>query len=279
MMIALGAAVLGALAYGIGSVLQAWAARHATGVAVVTQPAYLLGVGFDRVAFVASVVAVRDLPLFAVQSVLAASLGVTVVLAHVVLATPFRPRDGAAIVGVVAALIVLALASGTQAAQPAPAWFAGALLVALGSAAGVLWAGYRRGNGVGLAVLAGASFAGSAIGARALDLTGGWLAVLGQPTAWTIVGFGLVGSLGYARSLERGAPGPSTAIVWVVEVAVAGLVGITALGDRVLPGWGLPAAAAVTVACLGCARLARTQPAVSTPRRESSLVQSGSVQE
>ena len=247
MVIALAAAVLGALAYGVGSVLQAFAARQAAGVWVLGHPAYLLGFGCDLAAFAASVVAVRNLPLFAVQSVLAASLGVTVVLARFVLGTPLRRRDGAAMVAVIAALAVLALASGRQSAQLPPSWFTGA-------------------------ELAGTSFAGCAIGTRALDLTAGWLATLGHPTAWTILAFGVVGSLAYARSLERGSPGSATAIVWVVEVALAGLVGITALGDRVLPGWGLPALAATAVAGLGCVLLARAAPQPERGRPTSSRV-------
>ncbi len=272
MVIALAAAVLGALAYGVGSVLQAFAARRAAGVWVLGHPAYLLGFGCDLAAFAASVVAVRNLPLFAVQSVLAASLGVTVVLARFVLGTPLRRRDGAAMVAVIAALAVLALASGRQSAQLPPSWFTGAELAAIALAGVLVLALYRRGNAIALAVLAGTSFAGCAIGTRALDLTAGWLATLGHPTAWTILAFGVVGSLAYARSLERGSPGSATAIVWVVEVALAGLVGITALGDRVLPGWGLPALAATAVAGLGCVLLARAAPQPERGRPTSSRV-------
>lgn len=259
MILALGAAIAGALAYGIGSVLQAFAARRATGTAVVRHPAYLLGMACDTVAFAASLVAVHGLPLFAVQSVLAASLGVTVVLARVVLGTPIRRRDSAALVAVVGALVVLALASGTQAAMAPPTWFAGVLVLASAAAAVLLAVHYRRGNTRRLAMVAGASFAGSAIGARALDLSGGWLAALGHPVSWTILGFGIIGSLAYARSLERGSAGPATATVWVVEVVLSGLVGTTALGDHVNSGWGLPALLALGVAVLGCVLLAQAQ--------------------
>lgn len=262
MILALGAAAFGAVAYGVGSVLQAFAARRAAGTAVLRHPLYLLGVGCDMVAFVASLVAARDLPLFAVQSVLAGSLGVTVVLARVVLGTPIRRRDGVAMLGIVGALVVLALAAGAQSALSPPAWFTAAVLVAMAGAAVVLATHYNRDAHSRLALLAGASFAGSAIGARAVDLHGAWFTLLGQPLAWSILGFGLIGSMAYARSLEHGSAGSATALVWVVEVAAAGAVGIAVLGDHVLPGWELPALAAITVAILGCVLLAGAQPPV-----------------
>lgn len=264
MILALASAVLGALAYGTGSVLQAVAARRATGTAVVRQPTYVAGTLCDLVAFAASLVAVRGLPLFAVQSVLAASLGVTVVLARAVLGTPVRRRDAAALAAVVAALGVLALASGPQAATAPPSWFAGAMLLGVLIVAVVLVAQYRDGGSARMAALAGACFGGSAIGARALRLDDGWLAVLGHPVAWTILAFGVVGSLAYARSLERGSAGTATATLWVVEVVLSGVVGIAVLGDHVLPGWDLPALVAVAVAVLGCARLAQAQPDEAT---------------
>lgn len=262
MILAFGAAVFGAVAYGVGSVLQAFAARRAVGTAVLRHPLYVLGVGCDMVAFAASLVAVRDLPLFAVQSVLAGSLGVTVVLARVVLGTPIRRRDAVAMLAIVGALVVLALASGAQSALPPPSWFTAAAVLAMTGTAVLLVTHYNRGAPTRLALLAGASFAGSAIGARAINLHGAWFTLLGQPIAWTIVGFGLIGSLAYARSLEHGSAGTATALVWVVEVAAAGLVGIAVLGDHVLTGWDLPALAAITVAVLGCVILAGAQPPV-----------------
>lgn len=85
MTLGLFAAVAGMMAYGIATVLQAAGAKRAHGVAVLGQPLYLLGTGLDAAAWLASVVALQQLPLFAVQAVLAGSLGVTVVLARVFL--------------------------------------------------------------------------------------------------------------------------------------------------------------------------------------------------
>ena len=83
-------AVLAALCYGAGAILQATAARsqQVTGgldvallVRLVRQLPYVAGLGLDAVGFVASLVALRSLPLFLVQAVIASSVGVTAVLA------------------------------------------------------------------------------------------------------------------------------------------------------------------------------------------------------
>ena len=252
MITALIAAIIGALGYGVGSVLQARAATVATGLAVLRRPVYLAGVGCDLLAWAASLVAVRQLPLFAVQSMLAASLGVTVVLARFLLGSPIRRRDTAALVGVLFALLVLALASGSQSVQLPPPFFGTAILLAVVVVAIIVLMSYRQAQPSWLALLAGACFAGAAIAARALDLSGPWFVVPLQPEALGIVAFGLIGSVAYARSLEFGSAGSSTAMVWVVEVALAGLVGITVLGDGVRPGWTLPALLAFAVALISC---------------------------
>lgn len=264
MMVALGAAVAGAVGYGIGSALQACAAQRASATAVPRHPLYLLGVGFDLLAFVASLVAIRHLPLFAVQSILAGSLAVTVVLTRIVLGTPVRTRDSTAIVVVIGALVVLALSAGTQSVQAPPPWTTLAVVLTVAVATIALVARYRGGGPLSLALIAGTCFAGSAVSVRALPLDGHWLALIGQPLAWAVVAFGVIGSFAYARSLEHGSAGLSTATLWVTEVIVAGAVGITMLGDRVHPGWALPALGAVAAALSSCVLLAGWQPTPPT---------------
>ncbi len=257
MITALIAATIGALGYGIGSVLQARAATDASGLAVLRHPTYVVGIGCDLLAWGASLVAVRHLPLFAVQSMLAASLGVTVVFARLLLGSPIRRRDGAAVTGVLVALVVLALASGTQSVQPPPHLFGTAILLAVLAVTLMVSLIYRNGQSSGLALLAGASFAGAAIAARALDVSGSWFVVLQQPESVAIAAFGLIGSIAYARSLERGSAGTATAVVWVAEVALSGLVGVVVLGDTVRSGWTLAALLAFLVALAGCVVLGR----------------------
>src|SRR6476660_3983525 len=86
-----------ALCYGVGSVLQALAARRTATVEgldprlllrLLKSWRYLVGVGLDGLGFVLSIAAVRTLPLFVVQSVIASFLAVTAILGAIVLHMP-----------------------------------------------------------------------------------------------------------------------------------------------------------------------------------------------
>src|SRR5215204_4886293 len=84
--------VIAAVGYGVGAVLQAVGARHAAAkgcsgsdglVTMVIQPIFLLGLLVDFASWLISRFALHTLPLFAVQTILAGSLAVTVLLARV----------------------------------------------------------------------------------------------------------------------------------------------------------------------------------------------------
>ncbi len=259
MILAWAAALVGTAGYGTGSVLQGVGAARATGPAVLRQPAYVAGLACDGVAWLASLVALRELPLFVVQSLLAGSVVVTVVLARLFLGTRLRVRDVAAVVVMVAALAGLSVAFLPRTATVASGLTAGTL-AALAVVVLLTGAAYPRGGSTVLAALAGTAFAGAAVAARALDLAAGPAALPGQPLAWAVLAYGAVGTLAYARSLERGPVGPATAVLWSVETVLAGLVGVLALGDAVRPGWAGVALLGVLVTVLGCVVLA-TGPA------------------
>ncbi len=249
------AAVVAAVLYGVGSVLQAVGAGRASGLSVVRHPAYVAGLGCDGVAWLLSLVALRHLPLFAVQAVLAGSLVVTVLLAVPVLGTATRRRDWVAVGWLVLALGVVGGAAGTQPAVAAPEWFGPVAAATSALLVVVLMLAYRRGGSVVLALLAGTSFGGAAVCARAVHGAAEWQQVLGEPLAWCVAVLGVAGALGYARALERGAVGPATAVLWAVEVVLPAVVGVAVLGDGARPGWGWVAFVAVVVAVVASAAL------------------------
>jgi hypothetical protein len=249
------AALLAAVGYGAASVLQGVGARRTTGPAVLAQPVYVVGLCADGLAWLASLAAVRVLPLFVVQSVLAASVAVTVVLCAVFLHAPLRHRDLGAVALLVLALAVLAVAFLPGAATPSTALTAWVLAVG-GAAIAATAALYSRGGSLTLAALAGLAFAGTAVAARVVDLSGGPAAVAGQALAWAIPVLGVTGTMAYARSLERGPTGSATAVLWSVETVVAGLAGVVLAGDTVRPGWAGVAGSAVVVTLAACVVLA-----------------------
>ena len=268
---ALLAALAGALLYGSGTVLQALAARRASGPHVLRHPWYVAGLGCDLLGWLASLVALRALPLFTVQALLAGSLVVTVLLARLVLDAPLRRVDGVAVVVVVGALVVLARAAGPESPVRAlPDGFTAAVLAVLGLLAAVSVAGYRRGPGWLFALLAALGAAGAAICARAVTLpaaagTGELVRALAvEPLAWAVAAFGLLMTVAYARALERAGVGATAAVMAVVEVVVPATVGLMVLHDSVRPGWPVAAVVASVLALAACVALAASPATTAT---------------
>jgi hypothetical protein len=266
--VALGMAIFGAFSYGAGSILQAIGAMRSTGtVRTLGHPLYLLGVGCDLLAWAASLVALRELAVYQVQSVLAGSLAVTVVAARVVLASRLRRRDVAAVGVTIAALTVLAMSAGPQEAVAATGPLRLGFCVAALSVAVVGWAATKFSSPGVVAALAGTAFGGAALSARALsmpaeqtDLAGTAWALLTEPLMAALITFAISGMLLYTNALRQGQVGPVTAVLWIGEVVAPSAVGLALLGDTVLPG-GQLAAAVAGLATIGAAVVLGTAPA------------------
>ncbi|WP_426593144.1 hypothetical protein ACPPVS_15580 [Cellulomonas sp. McL0617] len=250
------AAVVSSAAYGVSTIMQAVATRKAAGLAVVTQPLVIAAFAVDGLAWALSLVALNQLPLFVVQSIIAASLVVVVVLARYVLGTRMRPVDRVAVLVVVAALVLVSLSGGEEPAAPAPDGFAAIMIVASTVLVLLMVACYRSGPPIVLAVIGGLGYSGAAIAARAATVSDGIVATIFQPLAIAIVLSAVAGALAYLRALERGSVGTAAAVVSVLEVVVPGVVGIWVLGDRVRDGWDAVAAVGVVMALAGCVALA-----------------------
>lgn len=264
-------AVLAAVAYGAGSVAQAAGVRgdsSTTGVGrLARSPLFALGLGFDTLGFAASLVALRELPLFAVQSVLATSLAVTVLLARLLLHAVLRTVDVVAIGVAALACAVTASAAGEQPASSAShrlvvVLVAGAVAAVL---AGLL-AGARHGPAWLLALLSGLAQSVQVLSARGLSLSGvsarhplaAAATVVAEPLAWSLAVAGVTGVVLYGLALERGGVAAATAILWMVEIVVPTVCGLAFLGDTVHPGWTGPLAVALAAATAGAVVLARS---------------------
>lgn len=262
--IALLAALVGTLGYGLGTVLQASGASRAAGLQVMRQPRYLAGLGCDTAAWLASLLALQQLPLFAVQALLAGSVPVTAVLARVLLGARLRRRDIAATLVVLMTLVIVAGAAGPQSVSQPPAGFTLIVLLALAAISLGTVALYHHAVPMWMSLLAGVAFSGAALCARVTHLPDGVAHLVVQPLVWAALGFGIVGTVTLSRALEQGAVSAVTSALWVVELVVPGAVGVLALDDVVRPGWMWPAAAALLSAVASCVVLAHSPASQST---------------
>ena len=277
--LALAAAFGCALCYGVGSVLEQIGARReeaATSldprllIRLAGQLPYLAGLGLDGVGWVLSLVALRSLPLFLVQSAVAASIAVTAVVARLVLHTKLDRADLVTIGVIIAGLVVLALAAAPDDARPVGAPFRLVLVLGVPVLAVVAAAMARAevGRGaLGLAAVAGLAFSGTAIAGRVVAIPDDLVAIVREPVAWALVGYGVMGILVFSIALQRGSVTTTNAMLFAIETVVPTLIGVVFLGDRARAGrWpAMVIGCAATIA--GAIALAlRSTPEPSVPR-------------
>jgi hypothetical protein len=268
MIIGYSLAIFAAFAYGYSAILQAQGARIAMEVrtnrfqAMIRQPRLLLGIALDLLAWVTSRVALGYLPLFAVQTVLAGSIAITVLLASILLGTRIGVVERRAIIATCVALVVIGVA-----AEPNhDVTFSTAVRVGIVVALPALVVGGftlgRRYGAIMQAVLAGLAFVGSAMAARTLNFDNGWAGLLSSPVAWSVVGYALCGTWLHAVALGLGGAGQVTAAMWATEVVAAVMIGLLLLDETVRSGWAIPAMLAIITVLVSTVALARSSAEV-----------------
>lgn len=263
------AAFAAALCYGVGSVLQAVAARRAAraeGLDVrllarlLGSWVYVVGLALDLGGFVLSLVAVRSLPLFVVQSVLASFLAVTAILGALFLQMPLDRRDRIALVVVVAGLVLVgASAAEDRSVDVSTSETRGVLVVSILLAVAAVPAARVPGprGGALLGTVAGLAYGTTSVAARMLPAPLEVEPVLRSPAAWALAVAGVLAALAYSIALQRGSVTQATAPVVVGETVGPALVGLLLLGDQPRPGWGWVGAVGFVLAVAGAVGLAR----------------------
>jgi len=257
-----------AVAYGVAAVLQAVGARRVGGhhggprtlVRVVIQLPYLGGSALGLVGFVLSLAALRSLPLFVVEPIVASSVAVTAVVAIPLLGARISRRERGAVAGTVLGLALLG-ASG----QPGPAavvgsglrWALGAAAVlGLVAAVGALHARFTAGAAV-LGALAGWEFGIVAVAARVLRDPSSLHGLLTDPATLALAVASGGGLTLLTTALQRGAVTATTAALVLVETAAPAAVGTALLGDTTRSGFTVLAVLGFALACAGTLVLAR----------------------
>jgi drug/metabolite transporter (DMT)-like permease len=285
-LVSLAAAVISALCYGVASVMQAVAVRAASrrpgaGAAgldlgllprLARQWRFGASVVIDLLGFVAQLVALHRLPLFAVQAVVAANLAVIAVLATAVIGATLSPREWLAVTGVVAGVGLLGSSAGAEGARQVSTAFKVALIgaTAVLAVGGLAAARLRRARArtLVLGAVAGLGFGAAGVAARVLD---GFapLLLLKDPAAYAVVAAGVVAFACYTAALEGGSVTVATAAVVLAETAPPAVVGLLFLGDTTRPGLAPAAVAGFVLAVASAVLLARFGEAERAPAAET----------
>jgi len=252
------AALVSAFCYGVASVMQAIAVRSASRrsariregdpaaarvdpgllVRLLGQWRFVASLGIALLGFVDQLVALRRLPLFAVQAVIASNVAVTAVFAAWLMRARLSGREWLAVAGVVVGVGLLGSSAGAEGATTVgPAFQIGLMVAVAGVAvAGVAAArlpGWARTPALG--ATAGLGYAVLAVSARILPgFSPGQL--VRSPAAYTLAAAGIVSFLMYASALEGGSVTVATAAVVLAETVPPAVVGVVFLGDTTRHG-------------------------------------------
>lgn len=286
MLASLIAAVVAALCYGIASVMQAVAVREASNRSqaqasaggvdpglvprMLSQWRFVVSVVIDLLGFLAQLVALRRLPLFAVQAMVAANLAVIAVLATVLIGATLSVREWLAVLGVVAGVGLLGSSAGAEGASHVGAAFKIALIAAAAALGlcGLIAARLLRDPVRTLALGTVAGFGFGAVGIAARVLNGfAPLTLVRDPAAYAVLAAGIVSFVFYAAALEGGSVTVATSAVVLAETLPPAVVGVVFLGDTTRHGLTPVAVLGFALAVASAVMLARFGEADDAPGR------------
>jgi len=272
------AALVAALCYGVAAVMQAMAVRAASRrtadsahksrlgtvdpglvVRMLHQGPFIASLGLDLIGFVAQLVALRQLPLFAAQAIIASNLAVTAVFAAWLMHLELAWREWLAVGGVILGVAMLGSSAGAHAVTGVSSQFKLALILAV---AGIAAAGIaasrlpRSARTPVLGAIAGLGYGVLAVAARVLP---GFSPheLIRDPAAYALAAAGIVSFMLYATALEAGSVTVATAAVVLAETVPPAVVGVMFLGDHTRPGLGGVAVLGFSLAIVCAVALAR----------------------
>lgn len=237
----------GTFGAGVGSVLQsvgvrragAYGGDHTDLTKVARQPLYWAGLGTDIVGFACGAIALQVLPLFLVQSVTAASIGVTAVISTF-LGIALSRRGWIALAVVGTGLVLLATSAEPGRATQMPESWRWALLALVIPVVVLIWVGSQLSGKVAAPVMAFASgigFAAVAVSARSLPAPQSLSDLLTEPALWAVVLNGVAAAVAFAMALQQGSATTVSAVMFTTNTVVPSGIGLLLLGDTFRDGF------------------------------------------
>jgi drug/metabolite transporter (DMT)-like permease len=220
---------------------------------------FVASICLDALGFVAQLIALQRLPLFAVQAFVASNLAVTAVIASWVIGVTLSWREWAAVIGVVAGVGLLGSSAGAEGAAQVGAVFKLSLIVAVAGLAVVGWAAAKLREPfrtTALGMTAGFGYGVLSIAARVLNSFEP-LQLARDPATYAIIAAGIISFMFYATALEGGSVTVATAAVVLAETIPPAVIGVIFLGDRTRPGLSAVAWGGFFIAVASAVMLAR----------------------
>jgi len=233
---------------------------------------FILSLAIDLFGFVCQLIALRRLPLFEVQVIIAANLAVVAVLASWVMHVVLSAREWLAVFAVVTGVGLLGLSSGGEGAAAVSGNFDIGLIVVLAAVALAGLAAARlpgRARTPVLGAIAGLGYGVLAICARILPGFGPH-ELIRSPATYILAAAGVVSFMLYASALESGSVTVATAAVILFETIPPAIIGVLLLGDKTRHGMADLAAAGFVLALVSAVALARFGEAGSREARPRS---------
>ena len=197
---------------------------------------YVAGVGLDLLGWTLTIFAVRWLPLFLVQSIIASNVMMTALLERFWRGRKLGRRSIGSMLTLLAGLGLIATTATPETSVHVYGKLAAAIIFAplLLAAAGALCAHFKsRITAPLLAALSGLAFGGTSIVGRVLPLDKPLGALVHDPFVFALAAYGTVGLLLFTLALQRGRATLANAGMAAMQTLVPASVGLAYLGDSV----------------------------------------------
>lgn len=196
---------------------------------------YIIGIILDLLAWILTLIAVHNLPLFLAQPIIGCSVIITVLIEHFAFMRKISKQAIISILIILAGLFLLAIISTPEKSLAIShnlklsIIIGPILLLLLGSIFSKKQTRYAY---FSLAALSGLAFGGVSIAGRALIIKQPYTHLIYTPLMLAIIGYGLVGILFFTLALQRTHASAVSAIMIACETILPITIGILLLGDH-----------------------------------------------
>jgi drug/metabolite transporter (DMT)-like permease len=200
---------------------------------------YISGVVLDILGWLLTLYAVRYLPLFLVEAVIASNIIITALIERVFRRQNLQTKSYLAICLIIIGLVTLAVASSPERAAPVTdvlRWMIILTPIPLALAGYVLAKKQSYIAAISLAALGGLAFGGTSLLGRVFNVSQPVWHTIYSPVVYAIIASGILGILLFSTALQRAQATTINASMTASQTLIPAIVGIVFLGDEARNG-------------------------------------------